>query len=370
MRSEAFVWSEAESAVGRNDDATDYILKPEAHAGLLPARAGALHRILETDTGVQEIMQRYTVRDREADAEQRRHWRAKWWLTRLALGAAVAGILALSMHLTVGYQTDTQLALVLVHVLLLIGVGGIAAWLNRANPRRKWHEARGEAELLRIALFDRVLAARDTGPSEPGIALLPLQLAYFRRYQLDVQLSYFKTRGRQLARTVGAPAWLTWLCFLVALAALALAVLSLRELAEEHGLALAGLPSLPPQWIEQGAYWAFLALVVTVLYALFMSRQDITEDQRNATRYLALHANLDYIKSHGYERVREAAEAGNRDAVERYIGFVHQMMLAEQREWLSIRNILEGDQRLLAHSAVAGLEQLLVANASTQPGEP
>src|SRR5262245_60691847 len=68
--------------------------------------------------------------------------------------------------------------------------------------------ARGEAEQLRVALFDRVLAT-DQAVQDAELALLPLKLAYFRRYQLDAQLRYFGGRGKQLERTVGLPLSLT-----------------------------------------------------------------------------------------------------------------------------------------------------------------
>jgi hypothetical protein len=40
-----------------------------------------------------------------------------------------------------------------------------------------------------------------------SFTLLPLQMEYFRRYQLDVQRSYYQARGREHARAVRRSAW-------------------------------------------------------------------------------------------------------------------------------------------------------------------
>lgn len=39
--------STAEAAIGRDDQASDWQLRPELHAGALPVEAGALKRVFE-----------------------------------------------------------------------------------------------------------------------------------------------------------------------------------------------------------------------------------------------------------------------------------------------------------------------------------
>ena len=352
-------WSEAEAAVGVDDPGADWILRPAAHADALPDRAAALRRVLQA-APVRAIMDRYRDQDDEAGRQQKRYRAARRRIMALAYATAGAGLLALSMHFVLGYQSDLQIALVAIHVLSLVWVIIDIIRLNRLDPRRKWLEARGEAELLRIALFDHVFAAHDDHYPGAEIPLLPLQLAYFRRYQLDVQLRYLQGRGRQLIRAAGFPAWFTSICLIVALVALALAIASAIHFAHEQGVAIPGfmISLIQPQLVEEIAAWAFLALVVSTVYAILTTHQNVSEDQRNGTRYLALYQNLKFLKDHGYEAARQAAEAGNRAQVLKFVELVHDRMRAEQNEWVSIQRMVEGHDQLLASSTARGLTDL------------
>ncbi|MGI9411775.1 MAG: hypothetical protein ACR2OV_16985 [Hyphomicrobiaceae bacterium] len=362
-------WSEAEAAVGKDDPGSDWELKPEQHAAELPAQAGALRRVLERDE-IKEIMARYREYDGAAGRQQKRFRSASKRIVRGAYIAAVSGLFALSMHLIMGYQTDLQLLAIFFHVAALVYVILATVMLNRSDPRKKWQESRGQAELLRVALFDRVAEATDPGPEAPNeIALLPLQLAYFRRYQLDVQWRYCKGRGKQLARPSGLNAWYTSLCAVVAIAAFVLACLMLLHLVHEHGVAIpdALLPLINPQLVEQLAYWVFLGLGLSTIYAVLMTHQSISEDQRNGSRYLALFENFDFLRENGYEPVRKAAEAGDRAKVLKYINLVHELMISEQNEWVSLQQMVERKDRVLATSAATGLADLF-ADRFDPPG--
>jgi hypothetical protein len=352
-------WTEAEAAVGKDDPASDWLLKPQEHAESLTPRAGALRRVLETNA-IQVIMERYLDRDGEAGRQQKIYRSTRKRMMLLAYLAAGAGLLALSLHLVLGYQSDLQMVMVAAHVVMLVWVIIEAVRVNRLDPRRKWLEARGEAELLRIALFDRVMAAREPYDEQREIPLLPLKLAYFRRYQLDVQLRYLEGRGRQLIRTAGLPGWFTGLCLAVAALAFVLAGASAVNFAYEQGIAVPGfvIGLIHPQMVEQVATWAFFALVVSTIYAILMTHQNVSEDARNGNRYLALYQNLKYLKEHGYEGAQDAAERGDEGSVARFVGLVHERMRAEQNEWVSIQRMVEEDDRVLAPTAARGLTDL------------
>src|SRR5215831_9370134 len=173
---EPMLWSDAENAIGR-DQNEDFILSPEAHAEILPSRAG--QRVLTT-TEVKGIIESYGREDSNAVRAQGLYRRGRRIVDWLAILTAATGLLACSWHLFMSYVPDPQPIVVIVHVLLLIGLVGSAAWLNWTDPRTKWLKARSKAEQHRVALFDRVLAASE--PQKEGeLPLLPLQLAYFRR---------------------------------------------------------------------------------------------------------------------------------------------------------------------------------------------
>jgi hypothetical protein len=304
------MWSAAEAAIGEDDRSADWELRPEEHAALLPVQAGALKRIISRPGDIPRLVARYVDRDTEANRQQRRYRSARRWVKRLAYAAAGTGLFALSMHLILGYVSDLQPILVGAHALLILSLAVCAAWINGADPRSKWLSARGEAELLRVALFDRVLAS-DEPVTPPELPLLPLQLAYFRRYQLDVQLRYFQGRGKEFTRPAGLPRWYTAPMIAVVIIASALAALLFGPLAFEYGLDVPNALILPFdfQHIEPLARWSFLALALSSIYAIVLTQQNVSEDNRNGTRYLALHRNLAFLKDEAYERVRKAAEA-------------------------------------------------------------
>jgi len=100
--------------------------------------------------------------------------------------------------------------------------------------------------------------------------------------------------------------------------------------------------------IERLAYWVFVALSLSTVDAIAMTRPSVSEEQRTCARYLTLFHNLDFLKSEGYERVRRAAEAGNKDTVAAFFALVHGQMLAEQSHWLSFQGHFESRDHLLA----------------------
>lgn len=362
-------WSAAEAAIGEDDPDADWVLKPQEHAALLPSEAGVLQRILSRPGDMPRLMARFVKRDVEADRQQRRYRSAHRWVKRLAYAAAGTGLFALSMHLILGYVSDLQPILVGVHALLIVSLAACAAWINGVDPRSQWLSARGEAELLRVALFDRVLASEE--PSAPTeLPLLPLQLAYFRRYQLDVQLRYFEGRGRQLTRSAGLPRWYTAPVIAVVIIAFALAALLFGQLAFEYGLDVpnALILKFDFQRIEPLARWSFVALALSSIYAIVLTQQNVSEDSRNGARYLALHRNLAFLKEEAYERVRQAAEAGERPLVEKFVRLVHDQMIAEQNEWISFNRLVNEQDELVAARSAVGLAELFADRFEAKPG--
>src|SRR5262249_32503707 len=129
---------------------------------------------------------------------------------------------------------------------------------------------------------------RDRAWPSPGeLPLLPLKLAYFRRYQLDVQLRYFEQRGEQLVRTVGLPPWLTLPTIAIALIVLVFGLLFLAHVADEYGFPV-------PDWTlfairmdraERIAGLVFPLLALSTVYA-FIMQKSVSEDARAGTRYL------------------------------------------------------------------------------------
>jgi len=244
----------------------------------------------------------------------------------------------------------------------------VAAWLNRADPRTKWLAARGEAEQLRVALFDRVLAADQAVEGDGDLPLLPLKLAYFRRYQLDVQLRFFAQRGKQLVRTVGLSPWLTLPTVAIALLVLGFGLAFFAHVADEYGFPVPDWALLATRMerAERIAGWTFPLLALSTLYA-FLSQRSVSEDARAGTRYLAIFKNLSFLKDGAYEEVRRKAEGGDTASVARFAGLVHGLMIAEQSQWISFQGLVDHKDALLAGRSAAGLAELFAGQFATSP---
>lgn len=359
--------SAAELAVGADDPVGDWKLMPDRHAAGLKVPAGALKRVLEAP-GIMSIMSRYTERDAEANTQQKifrdTMKRVRW----LAYSAAASGLIALSLRVYLEYVHDIQPAVVFLHVVCLLWLAFEIARLNRRDPRTKWLAARGEAEQLRVALFEKVREAKET-PAAGELPLLPLQLAYFRRYQLDVQLRYFKGRGRELVRPADLSPWLTRPAVIAASTALVTALVLAIHVAAEYGLSVPDLALLSTRldYAERIALWVFPFLFVSTLYAVVVSQHSVSEDARNGSRYLALEKNLAYLKAEAYEDVRVKAEDGDRETVARFVGLVHDLMIAEQTQWISFQGMVEKHDNILAGQSAKGLAELFAGRLEKRP---
>jgi hypothetical protein len=188
-------------AIG-NSRPDEYILTPVSHVQELAHGAPRLAALLR-HSAVETLAARYERLSEDARSAQER-FEANVGQANLAtltlglLGPAimVAGIL------------ETQLTTLLMRPLLIgLGIftvvcGSLAAmWTFRVRDGRlldDWMMARSDAERTRLAYFESVLGLKDNSRSDPSavsdhesreIPLGLLKLEYFRRYQLDAQIS-------------------------------------------------------------------------------------------------------------------------------------------------------------------------------------
>jgi hypothetical protein len=325
---------DAQAAIGVDDDEADWKLRPQEHAKALPPAAGALKRVLE-GAGLQEIIDRFEAADAAAVAAQASYKR----IGRLGLYAATAATIAGAIFLLPveralegrpgGIASALQIAALLVAFLA-------ARWLALAKPFDRWMKQRAEAEIARIGLFDAVAAAEE--PDRPGeLPLLPLVLEYFRRYQLDVQRRYYRGRSAQHAAAVWrnnnwvrASLLFTFVSVLVALLA-SLHVLAAWQLPVPGRLAAWSAQLAGP---EIKRIVLALGVIASGFYGVGVARSLMDLDERNASRYLVTADNLDYLRSEGLARAREAAASGDRKEVVEFIRSVQNLISSEHREWI------------------------------------
>jgi len=318
----------------------DYVLSPVAHAEDLSATAPRLARLI-TRSHPLELARQFEEADAEALAAQRdfRIWtaRANWAvLVTAAVGAALMAVGLLDTVL--GAATKPLLV-----VLAVVGVisGAVASMaLYRVKEGRlleAWMTARARAETHRLNYFLAVVGE----PAEPlDVELELLKLEYFRRYQLDLEIAYYRKRRsghlRSANRTLTIAAW------------------SLVVAAVATGTA-GILGALATGWAALGA----LAVLGAALQGFAATREGVDQDRRNAERYGRTLEALQALRAR-LDDVRAGVAAGSRPVLDEYVAAVQDQISLEHREWL------EGTESTRA--AVGRLEEALQSGTGSTRG--
>jgi hypothetical protein len=325
------------AAIGADDPSSDWRLAPEAHAARLPAEAGALRRVLE-QSSVQDTIAEFQIADTKAVVAQGRYKRAGRIRLYTGIAATIIGAtFILPLDEWFGLVDHTIPAAVQYVCLTASFIS--ATYLTGWQPFDVWMKARAAAEIARIRLFNQVLEAQESSP--PGeLPLLPLQLEYFRRYQLDVQQRYYEGRGQQHARAAGQTRrWQILSYGLSGLAAAIAMVAALKTVVDYWTSA--------PDWLRiiadavlvhlpHGTNKAVLAIgvIASALFGGSISRSLMDLDERNASRYLTTAANLRFRSETELLKAREDAAAGAVDQVTSFVERIQAMISAEHQEWI------------------------------------
>jgi hypothetical protein len=314
----------------------DYRLSPLEHAEELKTSAPELAALLTRSAPV-ELARQYADADTEALVAERtfKRWviRANW---AVLVTATVSALLMAVALLTDTLGGLTQATLI---VLALTGVaaGGFASMsLFRVKEGRlleDWMTARARAETKRLSYFTYIVNS-SVGPRDLQLELLKLE--YFRRYQLDLQLAYYKTRRSRHRNSAERT--------------LSISAGSVLVAAIASGAA-GVLGAVQSEWAALGS----LAVFGAALQAFAASRESINQDRRNAERYdntaqalLGLRERID--------DVRLGIAAGSTSVLSEYVAAVQDQLSLEHRQWL------EGAENMQA--AVARLEKALSSGAS------
>lgn len=336
----------AANAVGAFEPTVDWRLEPERHAGALPPQAGALARVLQRPELV-GLMRQFNASDAAAVRAQRRYkqlGRGSIILNTVAilLGAVtLAGRnVAEAAGLTVPDGAGTVIASVQFMAIL---AAMVMAWMIiRTRPFDAWMRARAIAETCRSELFRTVTNAEEAH-REGELPLLPLQLEYFRRYQLGVQLDYYAGRGEQHRKAAGKRA--TRRDFYAFFGSLAIAPVTAGAAAViDPGIAARFgelLQAADAQLIREPLIGSTLVLAGLFAPAL-MSAQGalslLSQDRRNASRYAATFDNLAHLSRVYLDAARSAAARGDRETVDEFLDAVSAQISSEHAEWVRLQD--------------------------------
>lgn len=318
----------------------DWKLDPRRDATQLPATAVDLGDHLRS-SGIQEMMERYARADQHAIAAQERYKR----LARLAAIASFSGVLLGTVAL-LALQFSVPRSILTVAALtqaLLVIISISAALLNaRWRPFQSWQEQRAEAENCRISLFDSIADIK-INDTLGGRLQLALRLEYFRRYQLDVQHSYYGRRGAEHQANARRSNRWRFIALLLIIAGTASLLWSLRQQAWLPEIVLQVLNHIPER--TQLGQTLFLALGIwaSALQNLLSAFSLISLDERNASRYLTTASNLGDLKAEPLEEVRKAIEdqpiQNAAEMVKNFVALVHDQISSEHREWIALRKV-------------------------------
>jgi len=203
-------------------------------------------------------------------------------------------------------------------VICAAGVIGVKYLLQHQQPFVKWNESRSNAETARIGLFETVCGLTERkwedAQKDGDYPLLPLQLEYFVRYQLDVQLVYYDKRGEQhrkaARRYVSFGAAVT---FIAALAAASIGVY---------------------QGIGDGVSIASMAaLVAPILMTAQTNLSRLNQDERNGARYEITYAHLKKVQGKLLDDARKGAAVGDATPVHAFIRAADDVISVEHSQW-------------------------------------
>ena len=324
------IMSDAAEIIGKGSPG-EYALSPVEHSEQLSTAAPKLAAVLARSTPV-ELARQYAEADSEARVAERtfKRWiiRANWAVLATATVSALLMAVAL-LGGSLGTLTQTTLI-----VLALIGVaaGGIASMsLFRVKEGRlleDWMTARARAETKRLSYFNDIVNSAE-GPLDTQLELLKLE--YFRRYQLDLQLAYYKTRRsghrKSAERTLDISAG------------------SVLVAAFASGAA-GVLGALRSEWAALGS----LAVFGAALQAFAAAREAINQDRRNAERYDNSAQALQALRER-LDDVRLSIAGGSTAVLGEYVGAVQDQLSLEHRQWLEAAENMQ--------AAVARLEKAL-----------
>ena len=329
------IMSDAAGIIGNRSPGDD-ALSPVEHAEQLSTSAPKLAALLTRSAPV-ELARQYAEADTEALVAERTFKRWVIRANRAVLATATVSALLMAVALLAGRLGVLTQTILIALALTGVATGGIASMsLFRVKEGRlleDWMTARARAETKRLSYFSYIVNS-SVGPLDLQLELLKLE--YFRRYQLDLQLAYYKARRsghrNSAERTLNISAGSV---MVAAIASGAAGVLG----------------ALQSEWAALGS----LAVFGAALQAFAAARESLNQDRRNAERYDNTAQALQGLRER-LDDVRLGIAAGSTSVLGEYAAAVQDQLSLEHRQWL------EGAENMQA--AVARLEKALSSGAS------
>lgn len=309
---------EATETIGRGKP-EDYFISPTSHADEFGEKAPALAAILRSSE-VEATARQYENQDQEALVAQNKFKRIFKRANSivLATGVLIALVLATAAAANVlpGWLVTT--------LLVALSLGGVVTGalaskdlltIRQGRLLEAWMSKRASAETARLDYFDTVAKSSPTSTGKNYAPPELLQLEYFRRFQFDVQLAYYRERGKdhreEAEKTLSYSGW--------AVAGAAIATGTAGVLGTSIHISLAAIGAL--------------GIIFTGLSSFASMREAVNQDRRNAERYERTYRVLEDL-SKRLDAVRKAVYTAGMRPLSDFVDAVHEQLSLEHRQWL------------------------------------
>ncbi len=307
------------STIG-NEEKDDYIIAPTKHAKELGAKAPLLSKILSSSE-VETVAHQYEKKDQSAIKAQRIF---KQFAHRVNVTVFISAFISTLLMVSAVLWKGSDSNILRVWLILLGAASGILGalgnmWISRLKGGRfleSWMTQRASAETYRLRYFNLVTRLSSATQSASNIPISLLQLEYFIRYQLEVQISYYLNRGENHKRSADQTLKLAGIAVF------------LGSLGACLGGVLGGVLSKPDITAI-----AALGMLGAALSFYCANKEATNQDQRNAERYARTYETLQKLREK-LDDVRKAVSAGRHDALEAFVESVHEQLSLEHRQWI------------------------------------
>src|SRR4051794_22878401 len=296
-------------------------------AGLRPELAALLMHSRLT-----ELARQFEEADAEALAAQRRF---RTWMgraNRAVLATATGSALVMAIGLLETSLGAATKPLLVGFALLSVGCGAFASMalyqVKQGRLLEDWMRPRPRAETPRLSYFTAVV---NESADPLDVRLEQLKLEYFRRYQLDLEITFYRNRRNDHRRSSERTLTIAAASVLVASVASGAAGI---------------LGALATAWAALGA----LAVFGAALQSFAAAQEGVGQDRRNAERYERTREALRSLRAR-LDDVRTAVAGGSRPALVEYVAAVQDQISLEHRQWL--------DAAESTQAAVGRLEEAL-----------
>lgn len=282
-------------------------------------------------SSLQGSAERYEHFDSKAELYQSEFKKASKLVSWFLFLSAIFGIA--QANLSMFLDRESYPFLFFIFPFAAMGLSGGAVYkLNRINGQgwlSKWMKNRAKAEIARLEYFQTAMAEIIKKHSD-NKQLLVLYCEFFRRFQSQVQLTYYRKQSEVHRETFSTNN---------KIASLGAMVIFIGS----GGIGLFGA-AVDPKWLPLAAIGA-----VGTAITLFASRsEEISMSSRNSERYHDTWDALSKLDTK-HDKVLEAIASGQTKALKLYVEAVHQVLIAEHKQWLQDGDTIQSSMQKLTN---------------------